>query len=208
MTPGVITAASLITFSGAAGTFEPRAWRNQGSSGGREWSPSALGRQEENTRMNVQPLVGILCGSTSDRTVVEETERVLARLGIACESRTLSAHRMPDATAQYAREARGRGLKVLIAMAGLAAHLPGVVAAHTTLPVLGVPLSGGVSGGLDALLAVVMMPAGVPVGCLALDKHGARNAAVLAASILSLSDPALAARLDDLKREMAEGGAV
>jgi phosphoribosylaminoimidazole carboxylase PurE protein len=154
------------------------------------------------------PVVGILCGSPSDLPLVREAERVLEKLGIVSESRVLSAHRMPDATAAYAREARGRGLKVLIAMAGLAAHLPGVVASHTTLPVLGVPISGGVAGGMDALLAVAMMPSGVPVGCLALDKHGARNAAVLAASILSLGDETIAARLTELKRELADGGAV
>ena len=154
------------------------------------------------------PLVGILCGSSRDLPLVQECERVLQKLGVASETRVLSAHRQPEATAQYAREARGRGLKVLIAMAGLAAHLPGVVAAQTTLPVLGVPLSGGAMGGLDALLSVAMMPGGVPVGCLALDHSGARNAAVLAASILSLSDEKIAARLEALKREMAEGGAV
>jgi len=154
------------------------------------------------------PLVGILCGSSSDLPVVQECERVLHKLGLSCETNVLSAHRQPEATAAYAREARGRGLKVLVCMAGLAAHLPGVVAAQTTLPVLGVPLSGGAMGGMDALLSVAMMPGGVPVGCLALDKHGARNAAVLAASILSLSDEAVAARLAELKRELAAGGAV
>jgi phosphoribosylaminoimidazole carboxylase PurE protein len=151
------------------------------------------------------PLVGIVHGSPSDAGVVEAAEKVLARFGIPFESVTLSAHRMPEATAAYAREARGRGLRVLIAVAGLAAHLGGVVASHTTLPVLGVPVSGGVAQGLDALLSMVQMPAGVPVGTLALDKHGARNAAVLAASILSLSDETLAGKLADLKREMAEG---
>lgn len=154
------------------------------------------------------PRVGILCGSQSDRPFVEETERVLDKLGISYESRILSAHRQPDETAAYAREAESRGLQVLIAMAGLAAHLPGVVAAQTTLPVLGVPLSGGVMGGLDALLSVAMMPAGVPVGCLALDKHGARNAAVLAGSILALSDPNVSERLHELKQSLAEGGTV
>jgi 5-(carboxyamino)imidazole ribonucleotide mutase len=152
-----------------------------------------------------QPLVGILCGSRSDLPMVRETERVLAGLEIPAESNVLSAHRMPEETARYAREAKGRGLKVIIAMAGMAAHLPGVVAAQTTLPVLGVPLSGGAMGGMDALFSVVMMPAGVPVGCLALDKQGAANAAVLAAEILALADPALAARLEELKRRLAEG---
>jgi phosphoribosylaminoimidazole carboxylase PurE protein len=154
------------------------------------------------------PLVGILCGSTSDQAIVQETERVLDKLGVRFESRVLSAHRQPEATADYARGAEQRGLKVLIALAGLAAHLAGVVASHTVLPVLGVPLSGGALGGMDALLSMAMMPAGVPVACLALDKHGARNAAILAASILALSDPGLAQRLVDLKRELAEGGTV
>jgi 5-(carboxyamino)imidazole ribonucleotide mutase len=153
-------------------------------------------------------VVGILCGSPNDLPLVHETERVLEKMGIVSESRVLSAHRMPDATVAYAREAKGRGLRVLIAMAGMAAHLPGVVASHTTLPVLGVPISGGVAGGMDALLAVAMMPAGVPVGCLALDKHGARNAAILAASILGLSDETIASRLEELKRELADGGVV
>lgn len=151
-------------------------------------------------------LVGIVYGSPSDIEIVKATESVLTRFGVPYESHLLSAHRMPDATARFAREARDRGLRVIVAVAGLAAHLGGVVAAHTTLPVLGVPVSGGVSGGLDALLSMVQMPAGVPVGTLALDKHGARNAAVLAVSILALSDGHLAVQLDELKKEMAEGG--
>ena len=105
-------------------------------------------------------LVGIVCGSKSDLPQVQEVERVLERLGVPCESRVLSAHRQPVETAEYARSAKDRGLKVLIAMAGLAAHLPGVLASHTSLPVLGVPLSGGVMGGLDALLSIVSMPGG------------------------------------------------
>ncbi len=171
---------------------------------GRDADPAAGGGQSDD-RAARSPLVGILCGSKSDLTFVEECARVLERLGVAAETRVLSAHRMPAATAEYARAARGRGLRVVICMAGLAAHLAGTVAAHTTLPVLGVPLSGGAMGGIDALLSTAMMPSGVPVGCLALDKHGARNAAVLAASILSLADPALAVRLEELKREMAGG---
>ena len=154
------------------------------------------------------PLVGIMLGSKTDLPFAQEAERVLAKFEVPTEMSILSAHRMPEATAEYARTARARGLKVIIAMAGLAAHLPGVVAAQTTLPVLGVPLSGGVSGGLDALLSIVSMPGGVPVGCLALDKHGARNAAVLAVEILALSDPALEVRLVALKAELAEGGSV
>jgi phosphoribosylaminoimidazole carboxylase PurE protein len=152
--------------------------------------------------------VGIVLGSKSDLPFAEEAGRVLERFGVIQETRVLSAHRMPEATVEYARSARERGLRVLIAMAGLAAHLPGVVASHTTLPVLGVPLSGGVGGGLDALLSIVSMPGGVPVGCLALDKHGARNAALLAVQILALADERLAAQLADFKRELAEGGSL
>lgn len=152
------------------------------------------------------PLVGIVYGSPSDIEIVKAAEAVLQRFGVSYESHLLSAHRMPDATARFAREAKSRGVRVILAFAGLAAHLAGVVAAHTTLPVLGVPVSGGVSGGLDALLSMVQMPAGVPVGTLALDKHGARNAAVLAVSILALSDDRLSSKLDELKEEMAAGG--
>ena len=151
-------------------------------------------------------VVGIMLGSKSDLPYAQEAERVLGRFGVGFETVVLSAHRMPDATAEFARGARARGLKVIIAMAGLAAHLPGVVASHTTLPVLGVPLSGGVSGGLDALLSIVSMPGGVPVGCLALDKHGARNGALLAVQILALCDPDLECRLEWLKQELAAGG--
>lgn len=151
-------------------------------------------------------VVGVLLGSRSDLPYAQEAERVLEKFSVPSETRVLSAHRMPEATAEYARTARARGLRVIIAMAGLAAHLPGVVASHTTLPVLGVPLSGGVSGGLDAVLSIVSMPGGVPVGCLALDKHGARNAALLAVQILALSDPALQDRLSALKEELAGGG--
>lgn len=151
-------------------------------------------------------VVGIMLGSKSDLPYAQEAERVLGRFGVGFETVVLSAHRMPDATAEFARGARARGLKVIIAMAGLAAHLPGVVASHTTLPVLGVPLSGGVSGGLDALLSIVSMPGGVPVGCLALDKHGARNGALLAVQILALCDPDLECRLEGLKQELAAGG--
>jgi len=153
-------------------------------------------------------LVGIVLGSKSDLTYAQETERVLAKLGVAHETRVLSAHRMPEATTEYARTAQDRGLRVIIAMAGLAAHLPGVIASHTTLPVIGVPLSGGVMGGLDALLSIVSMPGGVPVACVALDKPGARNAGILAAQILAGSDPATAGAVAELKRELAGGGTV
>jgi phosphoribosylaminoimidazole carboxylase PurE protein len=131
-----------------------------------------------------EPLVGILIGSESDRERMQPALDELAERGIACELEVRSAHRQPDAVAEYARSARSRGLRVLIAGAGLAAALPGVVAAHTDLPVIGVPLrsSKSVLDGLDALLSIVQMPPGVPVACVGVDN--ARNAAVLAARII------------------------
>ena len=134
--------------------------------------------------MSEQPLVGILIGSESDRERMQPALDELAARGIACELEVRSAHRQPDAVAEYARGARGRGLRVLIAGAGLAAALPGVVAAHTDLPVIGVPLRSSLSvgDGLDALLSIVQMPPGVPVACVGVDN--AKNAAVLAARIL------------------------
>jgi phosphoribosylaminoimidazole carboxylase PurE protein len=133
-------------------------------------------------------LVGILVGSESDRERMQPALDELASLGIAHELEVRSAHRTPDAVADYARSARGRGLRVLIAGAGLAAALPGAVAAHTDLPVIGVPLrsSKSVLDGLDAVLSIVQMPPGVPVACVGVD--GARNAALLAARILSSAD--------------------
>jgi 5-(carboxyamino)imidazole ribonucleotide mutase len=130
------------------------------------------------------PLVGIVMGSKSDMPVMEKAGTELEERGIRFEMRVMSAHRDPDVVADYARNARMRGLKVIIAGAGLAAALPGVVAAHTDLPVIGVPLtsSTSVGGGLDALLAIAQMPPGVPVACMAV--NGARNAAVMAAKIL------------------------
>jgi phosphoribosylaminoimidazole carboxylase PurE protein len=142
-----------------------------------------------------QPLVGIVYGSTSDRDVMQECANVLDELGIAYEQEVMSAHRTPDTVAAYAREAAPRGLKVLIAGAGLAAHLAGAVAANSVLPVIGVPLAAGTLGGLDALLSTVQMPPGVPVATVAIGTHGARNAAWLAARILALQDNALAAQL-------------
>jgi 5-(carboxyamino)imidazole ribonucleotide mutase len=131
------------------------------------------------------PLVGIVMGSKSDMPAMEAAEKELTERGIRCEVRVMSAHREPDAVADYARNARLRGLRVIIAGAGLSAALPGVVAAHSDLPVIGVPLTSrtSVAGGLDALLSIAQMPPGVPVACVGVD--GARNAAVLAARILS-----------------------
>jgi len=131
------------------------------------------------------PLVGIVMGSESDRAVMEKAGKELEERGISFEIQVMSAHRSPDLVATYAKEARSRGLRIIIAGAGLSAALPGVVAAHTELPVIGVPLAAktGVMNGLDALLSVAQMPPGVPVACVGVDN--ARNAAVLAARILS-----------------------
>ncbi len=142
------------------------------------------------------PVVGILMGSQSDWSTLCHAASQLETLGIGHESRIVSAHRTPDRLAAYAAEAAGRGIRVIIAGAGGAAHLPGMCAAWTTLPVLGVPIESGALRGLDSLLSIVQMPAGVPVGTLAIGRAGAVNAAVLAASILSLSDDGLRARLE------------
>ncbi len=163
---------------------------------------SAGSAPKASTRKSVKPLVAILMGSASDLDVMSEGAKVLEDLGIAHEVVVTSAHRSPLETAEYAQAARDRGLQVLIVGAGLAAHLAGAVAAHTTLPVLGVPLESGPLRGMDALLATVQMPAGVPVGTLAIGAAGARNAALLAAQILALSDPRLARALSVRKAEM------
>lgn len=150
-------------------------------------------------------LVGVLMGSDSDWETMEPAVKRLRAFEIACEVQVMSAHRSPAVVAEYASTARRRGLAVIIVGAGGAAHLGGVVAAHTTLPVIGVPVSSSSLGGLDALLATVQMPSGVPVATVAIGSGGAENAAILAAQILSLGDPALAKRLEKLKAELAEG---
>lgn len=132
---------------------------------------------------------------------MKECAGVLDQFGIAYEQQVMSAHRTPAKVAAYARDAAGRGLQVLIAGAGLAAHLAGALAAHTVLPVIGVPIDAGTLGGLDALLATVQMPAGVPVATVAIGKPGAKNAAWLALQILALQDPALAEKLRNKKAE-------
>lgn len=143
-------------------------------------------------------------GSESDRTIMEEAARVLEEHDVPCEVVVRSAHRTPEATARWAKGARARGIRVVIAGAGGAAHLAGALAANTRLPVLGVPLGSSPLGGFDALLATVQMPPGVPVGTLGVGSWGARNAAHLALRILALSDPALARRLEE--RAAAGGG--
>ena len=147
--------------------------------------------------------VGIVMGSESDRAVMEEAGRVLDDFGVPWEMLVRSAHRTPAATAQWAKSARARGLAVLIAAAGGAAHLAGAIAAHSRLPVLGVPLASSPLGGFDALLATVQMPPGVPVGTLGVGSWGARNAAHLAVRILAVSDAALAKRLEAYAAKMA-----
>ncbi len=142
------------------------------------------------------PLVGIIMGSQSDWPTMGHAAEMLDRLGVPFEARITSAHRTPDRLRDYATGARARGLRVIIAGAGGAAHLPGMAASWTSLPVLGVPVESHALRGQDSLLSIVQMPAGIPVGTLAIGRAGAINAALLAASILSLADPALAARLD------------
>src|SRR5688500_14804478 len=140
-------------------------------------------------------LVGIIMGSSSDWETMRHAQELLAALEVAHECRVVSAHRTPEWMAEYARTAEARGLKVIIAGAGGAAHLPGMTAAHTILPVLGVPVQGNALSGKDSLLSIVQMPAGVPVGTLAIGKAGAANAALLAVSILANSRPELREKL-------------
>lgn len=146
-----------------------------------------------------KPLVGILMGSESDLPVMEKGAQVLTELGVPWEMDISSAHRLPEKTAEYARSARERGIEVLICGAGMAAHLAGVVASHTTLPVIGVPLKSGALKGVDALYATVQMPPGIPVATVAID--GGKNAAYLACSILSIKRPELAERLERFREE-------
>jgi 5-(carboxyamino)imidazole ribonucleotide mutase len=143
----------------------------------------------------VEPLVGIIMGSRSDWATMSHAAETLAALGVAHETKVVSAHRTPDRMVAYAKEAADRGLKVIIAGAGGAAHLPGMTASMTHLPVLGVPVQSSTMSGLDSLLSIVQMPGGIPVGTLAIGKAGAINAALLAARILALSDPALGERV-------------
>jgi 5-(carboxyamino)imidazole ribonucleotide mutase len=153
----------------------------------------------ENVTEKAAPLVGILMGSASDREIMERARAALTKLEVECELLVRSAHRTPEESIEYARSARQRGTKVIIAGAGMAAHLAGIVAAHTTLPVIGVPIAAGPLGGRDALYATVQMPSGTPVATVAI--NGAENAAYLAAEILALSDGELESRLQALREE-------
>ena len=155
-------------------------------------------------RMQTPPAVGIVMGSDSDLKVMQEAVAVLKKYGVSYDITVASAHRSPERAAAIATTAKRRGMKVIIAGAGMAAHLAGAMAAHTTLPVIGVPVDASALQGLDALLATVQMPPGIPVATVAIGKPGARNAGILAVQILALSDPKLAVMLEENKREMAD----
>lgn len=148
---------------------------------------------------DTNPVVGIIMGSQSDWETMKNAHEILTTLGVHHETRIVSAHRTPDRLIDYAKTAKFRGIKVIIAGAGGAAHLPGMAAAMTPIPVLGVPVESHALKGMDSLLSIVQMPGGIPVGTLAIGKAGAVNAALLAASILSLNDEGLATRLDDYR---------
>ncbi len=152
-----------------------------------------------------RPVVGIIMGSTSDWDTMRHAAEMLETLGVPHESKVVSAHRTPDRLVSYAKEAAGRGLRVIIAGAGGAAHLPGMAAAMTALPVLGVPVESKALSGMDSLLSIVQMPGGIPVGTLAIGKAGAINAALLAGAILALSDEALAVRLSAWRTAQTDG---
>jgi phosphoribosylaminoimidazole carboxylase PurE protein len=160
--------------------------------------------KRESKQSSQPPMVGIIMGSDSDLPVMQETFELLTNFGIPSEITVASAHRSPQRVSEYARSARLRGLKVLIAGAGGAAHLAGVLAAETSLPVIGVPIASSPLTGWDALLSTVQMPAGVPVATMAVGKAGARNAAILAAQILAVSDNKLQKQLEYYKEELAE----
>jgi 5-(carboxyamino)imidazole ribonucleotide mutase len=151
-----------------------------------------------------KPEVAVVMGSKSDKPAMERTCKMLENLGIGYEALVLSAHRTPKKTREFARSAARQGTKVIIAGAGMAAHLAGAIASETTLPVIGVPLSGSSLNGVDALYSTVQMPSGVPVGTMAIGPAGATNAAVFAAEILALSDANLRKKLAAYKRELAE----
>ena len=152
-----------------------------------------------------KPLVSIVMGSDSDLEIMREAGKALEGFGIAYEIDVTSAHRSPDRTAEYARRAAGRGIRVIIAGAGGAAHLAGVIAAHTTLPVIGVPIPATSLNGMDSLLSTVQMPAGIPVATVAIGKPGATNAGILAAQIIGVADAEIAQKLDAHKDKLAAG---
>lgn len=152
-----------------------------------------------------KPLVSIVMGSDSDLEIMRESAKALDEFGITYEIDVTSAHRSPDRTADYARKAAGRGIRVIIAGAGGAAHLAGVIAAHTRLPVIGVPIPSTPLQGMDSLLATVQMPAGIPVATVAIGKPGATNAGILAAQIIGVADSSMAKKLESHKQKLARG---
>ena len=154
------------------------------------------------------PLVGVIMGSQSDWATMTHAVETLKSLGVPCEARIVSAHRTPDRMADYAKSAKGRGIKVIVAGAGGAAHLPGMTAAMTPLPVFGVPIESHALKGMDSLLSIVQMPGGVPVGTVAIGKAGAINAALLAASVVALWDDKVATALDDWRARQTAAVAV
>jgi len=151
------------------------------------------------------PKVAILMGSDSDLEVMKEALEALKEFGVSADLQVMSAHRSPELVSRFASKAKEQGYGVIIAGAGGAAHLAGVVAAHTTLPVIGVPINSTPLNGLDSLLATVQMPAGIPVATVAVGKSGARNAGILAVQVLAVSDPSLAKKLVDFKKRLADG---
>jgi 5-(carboxyamino)imidazole ribonucleotide mutase len=154
--------------------------------------------------VNKQVLVGIIMGSQSDWETMKNAADTLDNLGVPCETRVVSAHRTPDRMFEYAEQAASRGLQVIIAGAGGAAHLPGMVAAKTVVPVLGVPIQSRALNGMDSLLSIAQMPAGIPVGTLAIGTAGATNAALLAAAIIGNTSPEIRSALEDFRRNRTE----
>ena len=152
-----------------------------------------------------KPQVAIVMGSDNDWSIMEKCYEQLKAFGIACEVRVISAHRTPEIAHEFSTTAKKRGLKVIIAAAGMSAALSGVMAASTTLPVIGVPVNSGPLVGIDAALAIMQMPPGIPVGCMAIGSAGARNAAIYAAQILAVADEGVAARLDAYKADQVKG---
>ncbi|HUJ93634.1 MAG TPA: 5-(carboxyamino)imidazole ribonucleotide mutase [Terriglobales bacterium] len=155
--------------------------------------------------MTAKPLVSIVMGSDSDLEIMREAGKALEEFGIAYEIDVTSAHRSPERTAEFAKNASGRGIRVIIAGAGGAAHLAGVIAAHTTLPVIGVPIPSTSLNGMDSLLSTVQMPAGIPVATVAIGKPGATNAGILAAQMIALADALVAKKLEVHKEKLAQG---
>lgn len=155
-------------------------------------------------KQKIQPAVGLVMGSDSDWPLLETAVKTLREFGLPCAVTVISAHRTPRQAAQYASRAAARGLKVILAAAGGAAHLAGVLAAHTSLPVIGIPIPGGALNGIDSLLSTVQMPAGIPVATVALGSAGPVNAAILAVQVLALGQPRLAARLRTHKQALQE----